>query len=350
MDFATFLIYTIYAFFVVLLAYISQSCKEKKNRILFTIITYLFVVSFWSFRYGIGFDYDTYILMYYEIKHGYSSSVEPVYFFISKLFAGVDKGEYLVIASMSILTYLFLFQILIKKKILWLGLFFSLVFQYQFMAANQIRQALAISAFLCLLPYIEKRETIKWVIGMLLIAILFHVSTLFILLIIPFSKIKISGKRWCFIIAVLYLLYLFGVFRSFGNILMTSLPLPEKYQLYLTTSRMEAENVGFSFVMLFNVLVALYVAWNYHLKDQRIFTLFMFGVCMYIVFIEYHLLYRLSFYLFYTGIYIVSTFCKYDRNRGRFILIASFLFFLLLCSQPSNLHGVIPYMSLFDYL
>lgn len=345
MDFSTLLIYSMFMLISVTLAFISQHCSQPKNKLLFITVTYLFVVAFWGIRYNIGFDYKNYIEIYYEIKHGETSYVEPVYFFLCLIFSTVTSGEYYVIAAMSVITYWALFLFLLKKNILWQGLFFSLVFQFQFMAANQVRQALAVALFLVLLPYIEKKQRIKWIAGVLIISFFCHASALFLLLLIPFCRINLSGKKWCLILSILYILYLGGFFRNFGNILLTNFPLPENYQHFLLTDWMEAEEVGFSLVMLFNVLVALYVAWNYKMDDKRIFTLYMLGMCLYIVFVEYHLLLRLSFYLYYINIYVVSLYCK-EKKSGRIILIISFLFFLFNCAQSTSLHGTIPYKTL----
>ena len=351
MDINTFLIYTYFGIFSITFAYLSQICKRKENQIIFITITYILVVTFWSIRYRIGFDYDNYIHLFYEIKNECQSYyVEPMYTLLCKLFAKIDKGEYMVIASMSALTYLFLFHILIKKRILWLGLFFSLAFQYQFMAANQIRQALAISAFLCLLPAIENKQPRKWIIGIILITLFFHTSALFLLFLIPFCNIKLSGKKWSLIISILFVAYLNDVFLKLGNFLFLTLPIPEKYQIYLLTERIEAEEVGFSLVMLFNILVAIYIAWNYQLKENRIFTLYMIGICMYIIFIEYHLLQRVSFYLFYINIYIASIFYKQQNKKGLWLILASIVFSLFNFAQSTNMHGVIPYKTLFSQI
>ena len=350
MYISTFFTYSIFGFISILLAYLSQVCNRYSHRVLLIIFAYILVVSFWSFRYGIGFDYDSYIFIYYEIKNGYSSYVEPAFYFISKLFSKISHGEYWVIASMSILTYLFLFYVLVKKNVLWLGLLFSLAFQYQFMAANQIRQALAISAFLCLLSLIERKQTLKWCIGIVLITLLFHTSALFLFFLIPFCQIRISGKKWCLIISILYIAYLSGIFHQFGNLLLTTLPVTENYQHFISSDRINPEQIGFSLVMLFNVLVALYIAWNWQLNEKRIFTLYMIGICMYIVFIEYHLLLRLSFYLLYVNIYIASLFCEEQSKKGVWLILATIIFSLFNFAQSTNYHGVIPYRTLFSYI
>lgn len=330
-----------------LLAYLGEKVNNKTQRQLLLVCAYLFIVVFWSVREGIGFDYDNYIMIYYEIKNGYDSYVEPVYHIFTKI-CSFDDGEYWVIALYTIFTYFMLFVLFAKKNILWLGVLFSFAFQFQFMATNQMRQALAISAFLLILPLIEKG---RWLISYLLIwlvAFTCHTSALFLFFLIPFSNIRISGKKWCFIIIILYLMYLKGMFAIVGNLLMTTLPLPENYQHFLLSSRMESEQIGFSLVMLFNILVAVYVAWNNNFREKRVFTLYMIGICMYIVFVEYHLLLRLSFYLFYTNIYVVSMFCKEEKKKGYLLQFATFLFALLICTQSTNMHGVIPYKTFFN--
>lgn len=347
---STFLVYTLFGFVSVLLAYFADLCRNSLHKLPFVVLSFIVVVVFWAIRYDIGFDYENYIYIYYELKYGYSSYVEPFFTIISSFFADTKGGEYWVIAAMTFFTYLFLYIILIRKKILWLGLLFSLAFQFQFMAANQIRQAFAISVFLCLLPLIETKQTIKWCIGIILIALICHTSAIFLLFLIPFCRINISGRIWCIIISILFLAYLGGAFHQFGNYLFSILPVPENYQHFLSTERVEAEEVGFSLVMLFNILVALYLAWNYKLKEKRVFTLYMLGICMYIMFIEYHLLLRISFYLFYINIYVASLFCKEQSKKGIWLILASVVFSLFNFAQSSNMHGVIPYKTLFSNL
>ncbi|WP_196052073.1 EpsG family protein [Bacteroides clarus] len=344
MDFSSLVIYAIFMQLSVSLAFVSRYSTPKYHFLL-VLVTYLLVVSFWALRHDIGFDYENYTYIFYEIKNGYSSYVEPAYYLLCRIFSRVDGGEYYVIGAMSMLTYTILFYFFLRKNILWQGLLFSLVFQFQFMAANQIRQALAICVFFLILPYIEKKQTLKWGIGVGIIALVCHTSAIFLFLLIPLCRINLSGKKWCFIISILYILYLEGVFRSLGNFLLLNLPLPENYQHFLATDRVEAEVIGFSLVMLFNVAVALYVAWNYVTEEKRIFSLYMIGICLYIVFVEYHLLLRLSFYLFYINLYVVSSFCK-EKKSGRILVIISVIFFLFICAQSTNMHGVIPYKSL----
>ncbi|MBO4985113.1 MAG: EpsG family protein [Bacteroides sp.] len=348
MSVYSFFIYTIFFSFSVFFAYISTHIPNRNKPILIAF-TYCFIVFFWSIRDDIGFDYANYVLIYKEINAGYSSHVEPLYYSLSRIFSNFEKGYLLTLSAMSALTYFFLFKAFVYKGILWQGILFSLCFQFQFMAANQVRQALAISVFIYLLKYIEQKKYIIAILGIIVVVFFIHTSAFFLLVIIPLSYIRISPKKWSAIIIVLYFLYLKGVFRNLGNILMTTLPLPENYQHFLLSERMEPEVIGFSLIMLFYVLISLYILYNEnYIKEKSILTLYMFGVCMYILFIEYHLLLRLSFYLLYINMYIASIIHKNNRNRGEALLLSSVLFYLFICLQPTNMHGVIPFKCIFD--
>lgn len=348
MDLRSFLVYSSFLLISTLLAFISQWCKNKNNSIAFLIFTYSFIVIFWSLRYGIGFDYDTYIDISKEIRKGYGSYTEPIYHFASLLFP-FDGGEFFTISFMSAITYFFLLLFLYKNNILWQGVFFSIILQFQFMASNQIRQALAITVFLFALEYIEKKSYKIWIPILILNVLLCHTSAFVLFLIIPFAqRIKLSNKKWMIIIVTLYLLQLVGAFKSLGNILLTTLPIPENYLHFINSDRVLAEDIGFSPVTLFYVLVTIYVLMYYNPKNRTVLNLYLIGLCMYVVFIEYHLLQRLSMYCFYISIYIISKYCANSKQNGINVVLASIAFYTLLITKETNLHGVIPYSSLFD--
>lgn len=348
MDLRSFLVYSSFLLISTLLAFISQSCKKKINSIAFLIFTYSFIVIFWSLRYGIGFDYDSYIEISKEIRKGYDSYTEPIYHFATLLFP-FDGGEFFTISFMSAITYFFLILFLYKNNILWQGIFFSIVLQFQFMASNQIRQALAITVFLLVLKYIEEKKYKIWIPVLILNVLLCHTSAFVLFLLIPIAqKIKLSNNKWMIIILILYFLQLIGTFKSLGNILLTSLPVPENYLHFINSDRVLAEDVGFSPVTFFYVLITIYILKYYNPTNRIILNLFLIGLCMYVVFIEYHLIQRLSMYCFYIIIYVISKYCVNSKQYGINIVLASTIFYLFLITRETNLHGVIPYNSLFD--
>ncbi|WP_299231495.1 EpsG family protein [uncultured Bacteroides sp.] len=348
MDFRSFLIYTVFLLVSSVLALMSQLCKKRINSIAFLIVTYIFIVTFWSLRYGIGFDYDSYIDISKEIRNGYDSYVEPVYHLASMLFQ-FNGGEFFTISLMSAITYFFLIASLYRNNILCQGIFFSIVLQYQFMASNQIRQALAIAVFLFALEYIEKKKYKIWIPILVLDVLLCHTSAFILFLIIPLAQnIKFSNHKWIIIIVVLYILQLAGVFRNLGNIVLTSLPIPENYMHFINSDRVLAEEIGFSPVFLFYIIITVYILIYYNPQNRINLNLYLIGLSMYIIFIEYHLLQRLSMYCFYVIIYIISKYCINSKQHGINVILASIVFYLFLITRDTNLHGVIPYKSLFD--
>lgn len=348
MDFRSFLIYTFFLLVSSVLALMSQLCKKRINSIAFLIVTYIFIVTFWSLRYGIGFDYDSYIDISKEIRNGYDSYVEPIYHLASMLFQ-FNGGEFFTISFMSAVTYFFLIVSFYRNNILFQGVFFSIVLQFQFMASNQIRQALAIAIFLFALEYIEKKKYKIWIPILILDVLLCHTSAFILFLIIPLAQnIRFSNNKWIIIIVVLYALQLIGVFRNLGNIVLTSLPIPENYMHFIYSDRVLAEEIGFSPVFLFYIIITIYILIYYNPQNRINLNLFLIGLSLYIVFIEYHLLQRLSMYCFYVIIFIISKYCINSKQHGINVILASIVFYLFLITRDTNLHGVIPYKSLFD--
>ena len=58
---STFLVYTMFGFFSVLLAYFADLCRNSLHKLPFIVLSFIVVVVFWAVRYDIGFDYENYI-------------------------------------------------------------------------------------------------------------------------------------------------------------------------------------------------------------------------------------------------------------------------------------------------
>lgn len=245
----------------------------------------------------------------------------------------------------SAITFGFLYYTFWKYNICWQGILFSVVFQFQFMAANQISQAISISIFLSFFHLLLERKYTTYIICVLLITFLIHYSSIFLLLAIPISLIKINRWLACICLILVYVAYLAGIWKNLGNILLTTLPIPETYVHLLSSGKLQPENVGFSIVQLFNVAMCLYAIWNKRFIDNSLSMVYFCGIILYIIFIEYHLFLRISTYFLYTDILAISLLCRKRPQKGKIVVIISALFYIMICSQESNLHGVIPYDS-----
>lgn len=342
MDVLTVYLYLSYALITVLIAYVAQRNKDKE----LALLSYFICVLFWGLRKDIGFDYDGYVTIFKDIQFANHSYVELGYFYLNKLFSPFKDGYIGVLFLSTAITFGFLFYALWRYKILWQGLLFSLVFQFQFMAANQVRQAMAIAFFFCFVHLLRNRRFIKFAICVIITTICIHTSSIVLILCIPLSLIKINKYFACSTVVVVYLLYLKGFWTPFGHLLFTLLPVPEAYENYLLSNRVFSEEVGFSIVQLINVTLGIYILWNKKDIPNYLYSLYYFGLLAYLIFIEYHLFFRMSFYFVYLNIIAISFVCKSQPKKSQIVIVASILFFVLICSRSTNMHGIIPYQSI----
>lgn len=335
--------YSIYGFLIVSCSYLGEKGKSKA---LITLSLFIIIV-FWGFRKDIGWDYEGYVEIFKNAQYNYNWNIELGYYYLNILFTSFKEGYIYVLLCATIITYLFLFKAFRQYKIIWLGVFFSLVYQFQFMAANQVRQSIAISIFLYSLYFLINKKYLIFCLIITLTSIFVHLSAITLFFAIPFSKINLSRRVWSIIIVLTYTLYIVGYFKFLGNYIFSIIPLPEQYARYLLGSRVNPEEVGFSIVQLCNVCISLYIIWNYkNHKNSILLPIYLIGILMYMIFIEYHLFLRASFYFTYVNIILASLVYKQSPKRGLPLMIFSGLLFILICSRETNMHGIIPYQSL----
>lgn len=337
----------VYSSFMVIMCIIAALVEKYNYNPIGVAICYLLVVVFWSIRYEIGHDYRGYMEIFFSIRNGSAATyLEPGFRWLNLLFKNSSVGYIGVISCMAALSYFFLFKFFLRENILWLGLFFSLAFQLQYMLSNQIRQALVLVYFFSVFHFLEEKKYLKYIFSMLPM-LLFHYSSLFLLLLIPIVKIKLNNIIWATLIISTYILYLLGFFKELGTRLMLYLPL---YDQYKTTDRMLAENIGFSVVMLWGILVALYLLFCRKKIDRPVMmTVYLLGIVLYNVFIEFHLIGRVVTYFTCLNVPLAAILCKKDKKWGIPLLVASLLTFLLLAGKYPAYHGNIPYKTIFEF-
>lgn len=342
MDIQSTIIYTLFMIFSCLLA---RKAETSEYNPVWVFATYVFIVLFWSIRYQIGYDYAGYVHGFLMVRYGAPTMLEPAYYLINWIFSGSPIGYVGVFTVMSVLCYYFLFKVFIREKILTYGVFFSLAFQLQFMASNQIRQCFVLIVFLCIVHLLEQRKIWQYVLWSLFLMV-FHISSVFLLLAIVFSKIRFPRIVWFVLIIGTYMAYLAGVFRVIGTKLMQLIPLYDRYQ---GSSRMEAEQTGFSIVMLFWVIIALYLLlYEKNINRPLLFNVYMCAIVLYCAFFEYHLITRVVTYFTYLNVILAAILCKNRQRDGVVLIIISFLAYLLLCLKVPNLHGIQPYQTIFQ--
>lgn len=248
MDFTTLVIYSLYSLSTVGIAYVAERNRSK----ILALFSYIICVIFWGIRKDIGFDYIGYVEIFKDIQFGGSSYVELGYYLLNKFFTPYKDGFIGVFILSSAITFGFIFFTFWRNRILWQGLLYSLVFQYQFMAANQVRQAMAIAIFISFVHFLQNKQYLKYTLSVILTTLLVHSSAIFLLLGIPLSLIHFNKYAAVIIILLIYLLYIKGYWSNMGYWLFSIIPVPESYSHYLLTERVFSEYVGFSLIQLFN--------------------------------------------------------------------------------------------------
>lgn len=342
MDIFSWLIYTL--FMVAMCALACQTERSGYNP-LWLFATYVLVVGFWAIRYQIGFDYEGYMEIFSDIKHNRSSYVEPGYYLLNRLFSAYPSGYVGVMFVMAALIYFVLFKLFVRERILLYGLFFSLAFQFQFMIASQMRQALVIAVFLYALRFIEEKKYWRYILLMAAMMTM-HTTAGFMVAALIMAKIRLPKPVWFLLIVGVYGLYLAGIFETLGTQLMTALPLYARYQ---SSMRMEAGEVGFSIVMLFWIVMALCILYYSRIIDRPVlFNIYMCGIVLYIMFIEFHLLNRLMAYFTFINVLLVSILCKNNFRKGLPVALLAFVVFNLLTAKTPNYYGIQPYRTIFE--
>ena len=142
-------------------------------------------------------------------------------------------------------------------------------------------------------------------------------------------------------------MYLSGCFREVGTKLLMVLPIYDRYKF---TSYMAAEDVGFSIVMLFELCVALFILFFSDTVNRPVLlTIYLLGIVFYNVFVEYHLIGRVVFYLTYLNIILASVLIKKDGHNGVLLFgVTWFVMILLLGKEPTR-HGNLPYQTIFEH-
>lgn len=212
--------------------------KIYKNILLFAIVFVL------STGYMCGTDWRNYELMYYDFNNwsdflDYSLHIEPLYVLINiignKL--NLDFWIFFIILKFSIGI------VLIKSlesnsscnnQVFFISLLvFISFFGFFMLIDNPMRNVIAVAISLQAIPSLFMGNFKRYVI-LVLIAVLFHFSALFMLILYPITRINISNKIWflLYIIVNLIILYPDYLFRVFSYVFSFSSFISNKIDFY----------------------------------------------------------------------------------------------------------------------
>ena len=183
-------------------------------------ISFILIFIFLALRYNFGNDYKAYhnnflIINNYDSINYFDKSfqLEPGWLFLCRLFKPIGFfGMVMILALFNCVVYYRFINKYLPPQYYWLAVTIYL-FDPSFMLiqASAMRQSLAIAIFIASIPYIYKKDPIRYIIG-IGIAWFFHSSALILLPLyfLGYVNWKINKITGAVILASFISLYLFG--------------------------------------------------------------------------------------------------------------------------------------------
>lgn len=247
----------------VLCAYLS---KYKDFKIGLKTSFFLIFI-FLAIRFDFGNDYMNYYRDFSTLN-SYSSidyfdkslHYDPGWILLCKLFKPFGFFVLVIfLALFNCIVYYFFIKKYVPRDLYWLAIFIY-VFTPGFMLvhASAMRQSIAIGLFLTAIPYIYKKDPIKYFL-FIGIAYFFHASAIVLLplYLIAFSNWKITNKSGAVFVIIFLSLFVFGssILPSINVLLNTYF---QKYETYAGTGTEVGSGVGIFFLSIILIFVLYY--------------------------------------------------------------------------------------------
>lgn len=316
---------------------------ERKKYLQISLIGFLIFIS--AFRYNIGYDYSSYVALFFSPLD--EMSIEPAFNFIvsSIKYLGLDYQMLFVIYALLTMFFLHLgCRYYTGYYVLPIALY-GLIPMLYWNNQSIIRQAVAISIIFWGSKYIVEQNFKKYILTVFLAAT-FH-FTAFIML--PFYCIirkKYSLISYFSAISLSYLFSLFGITIAIVSGL-ASLFMDEKILFYLTS--LTSEKISYTKVIIqFSIFFITLFLVKKNAKDPKINVLlnsYVIGIVIYFSTLDVAYLARIKNYYDIFMVVILFYALKYLCNYRQRIIIKLFLllgvtvYFLYTLDQISLVYG-----------
>lgn len=326
-----------------------NSWALKNNKRVLIVSSVVFISLFYGLRIGIGNDYAQYENIYNQINISDYTAIEPTFILLSKLFYNVNDGFNVVVAIYTFLTFLFCYIGLKKYNIY--NYIPVLLFStgFVFFVDNQIRQGLATAFFIYYSRYITSKEFGKYVLCVAISTVFVHFSSAILLLAYFVPRKNISRAAWFVLLVVSFGLMKFDVISTILVKLISFVPYYS--ELYLQRfNAMLVEPTGSGLGILFWIVIAFFILiYSREIDEPVLVNLFMIGMVVNTIFINYDIFERISFYFIYLRFILLALIIKRImwRNNVDFILCLLIIILTLVFTSfevltDSNKHGSAP--------
>lgn len=342
----------IYLFLIISSMCIYLLNKYMKNETIEKTLTFilffiLFIIS--AIRKHVGTDYGTYQYVYTSIKDREydKEGMEIGYFYLNKLVYNLFGGEYAIFIITSLIIIVLTYITIKKFSVdpIFSGiLFMCLLYITGF---NIIRQHIAVAIIFYSLRYCETK--IKWIIP-IIIASLFHITSLFVIPFYFIAKLNLNRKYYIIISAIGG-----GLYLGYGRTVIYLTNFIEGFQQYRGTNFItEGANPMRTFINIF-ILIFCLVSYEEIMRYKKIkfsFNMMIFGVICSLFMIKGKIFARIvDYFTIYVIIlipYVVVNMKKYNLKKYTiiiitFIMLASYGYFYY--SVKTGQSGVVPYKT-----
>ncbi len=346
----TYFIYSTILIFSSFFALCTELSKRRDTEIIFRFLLFIVFLLPAIFRYDIAADYSEYKRIYdNDLFFDYA---EPGFSFICFLLKKLELSSFWMFFTIAFITY-FLICFFIKKKNFFLFIVFYIIYYGYFNTYDQIRQALALP-FIIFSFYACEDKKYARIILFVLVAALFHLSSLIFLILIPLCSIKINKKIRYILVIAISLLFLKIDFANFITRFYEDAGF--RYLGLFVNSLEKTSSLGFGLLLKLIYPVG-YIYFNEHSKNKNqvcyrnenfclLYVLFSFMV------LRFDILNRIRDVIWVGMLFSVG---KIPENKWRkifeylFIFIGVILYlYLINVSVLPGTKKLAPYRSIFD--
>ncbi len=201
----TYAVYNFILFGATISAYLYEKSTSKNMQTVFYFFAFLIPFFFLAIRYDIGTDYHHYVDYFHVIAQGGFVPKEPGYILVNKVIAYFNLDVQWLFVFFGFFTMLFAYKALPKEEFLF-GVFLFIVNFYLYQGYSVIRQGLALAIMAYAIKYIYNRDFKKYLFWSI-VAMMFHLVTAFILLILyPVINRRFNKTFLLFAIIILFIL------------------------------------------------------------------------------------------------------------------------------------------------
>ena len=296
------LVYYIILALIVLLAFplcLYKPAQWKKLVYLGIVFAYLWCLS--TFRYGIGFDFDSYINIFNQVKNDpnpftlMGEGLEPGFLLLNKLMSLFVPNSVVMYGVYALLTLVPIFWFIYRYcREVWLSTWLYMTLTFFYTTMNFIRQGLACSVVVLAYKFLKERKPVPYML-IILLAASFHKTALIMIPVYFLCQLKLTWKLGALYAGVSLVAYMTsGILVDFiTDYIFTGY----KGTVWLT----EGFPLHFLFVptVVFGICLALKWAWEKRDPDATmLLNLMLYTFAIWVFITRHFILERFSMYVY----------------------------------------------------